>query len=369
MTILTKNKGYWKANDKYFDIKVNAILEAQSNSSDVSFHYNDDAWDRADWSIEPTQSLEELYLQRALDLRKKYKTLILRLSGGADSMNILRTFVDNNIKLDVIVLNGWCGLAGDLPTTHPGSAETIAITMPFLEKLRQQGTQFELLELDNSFLFTCIGDTPDWIFHINAPRFRMVEISAPRTVYHTALQKYNSADTCVITGLDKPWVWCRQNKIWYFSIPDWISVLSDPDHSLIIQEPFYWTADLPELIIKQCHVIKNWAKANPDKHHAKPGQNAFYIHDKKWVVPILYSKYYSFDPGSALPYLDVPLINNHGPYCGIIDYGIERMPIFNTHREGVQLADQLIQQRFKMQDSIFKDGLQQVYSKQRWLGR
>ncbi len=378
MTKLIKNKGYWQANGKYFDIKVNAILEAQSNNSDVTFHYNDQAWDQADWSVEPTQSLEELYLQRALALRKKYKTLILRLSGGADSMNIVRTFVDNNIKIDVIVINEWCGLNGDDPRTHPGSAEKIAITMPFLDSLRQQGVQFEQLELDNSYLFSCIENTAEWIFRINAPRFRMVEVSAPRTVLHDALQQYNSSDTCVITGLDKPRVWCVQDKLWYFSIPDLINVLSDPGHSLMVQEPFYWTADMPELVIKQCHVIKNWAKANETlaaKAQADQRKNnldksdSYHFYSKKWLVPLLYSKYYHFSPGDQLPYLNVSEIANHGPYCGVIDYGIERMPIFGTHLKGVQLADKLIETRFKRRDSIFQDGLKEIWTKRRWLGR
>ena len=366
---MIKNKGYWQANGKYFDIKVNAILEAQSNNSDVTFHYNDLAWDQANWSVEPTQSLEELYLQRALALRKKYKTLILRLSGGADSMNIVRTFVDNNIKIDVIVINEWCGLAGDDPKIHPGSAEKIAITMPFLDSLRQQGVQFEQLELDNSYLFSCIENTAEWIFHVNTPRFRMVEVSAPRTVLHEALQKYDSSDTCVITGLDKPWIWCVKDKIWYFSIPDWINVLSDPGHSLMVQEPFYWTADMPELVIKQCHVIKNWIKVNLDQLPNNSDKSNFYISDKKWFIPLLYSKYYNFAPGNQLPYLDVPLIANHGPYCGCIDYGIERMSIFTTHLKGVQLADELIETRFKRRDSIFEDGLKEIWTKRRWLGR
>jgi hypothetical protein len=371
MTDLIKNKGYWQANGKYFDIKVNAILEAQSTDSEVTFHYNDQAWDQADWTVEPESSLEDLYLQRARDLRSKYKTLILRFSGGADSMNILRTFVDNNIKIDVIVVNEYYGLNNDDRNTHPGSAEKLAITLPFLDNLQKQGVEFERLELDNSKLFNLLGQDPDWIFRFNMPRFRLVELSATRTVLHPELQKYNSPETCIITGIDKPSVFCKHDKMWYFVIRDSFPVLSDPSHSLMIQEPFYWTADLPELVIKQCHAIKNWATANPGKWptFGDPNNMERYTQKKKWLVPLLYPKYYNFEPGSDLPYLDIEGSSTEEPYDRFIDHGIERMPIFDVHLHGVQLADKLIHRRFKHAESIFQDGLRYNYSKKRWLGR
>jgi hypothetical protein len=378
MIDLIKDKGYWQANGKYFDIKMNAILEAQSTNSDVTFHYNDEAWDQADWTVEPEPSLDEFYLQRARDLRAKYKTLILRFSGGADSMNILRTFVDNNIKIDVIVVNEYFGLNKDDRNMHPGSAEKLAITLPCLDKLQQQGYVFERLELDNSKLFHLLGDDPDWIFRINTPRFRLVELSAPRTVLHPELQRYNSTDTCLITGLDKPHVFCKNEKVWYFLMPDYAQVLADPGHSLIVQEPFYWTADLPELVIKQCHVIKNYASAHIDQWPSA-GKNLKGTTSKKWVVPLLYPKYFNFKPGDPLPYFNIPVENDpgplgkvlrgFGPYCNMVDYGIERMPIYETHLRGVQLADRLMHRRFKAQESIFGDGVLASYSKKRWLGR
>ena len=368
---MIKNKGYWQANGKYFDIKVNAILEAQSTDSEVTFHYNDQAWDQADWTVEPKSSLEDLYLQRARDLRSKYKTLILRFSGGADSMNILRTFVDNNIKIDVIVVNEYYGLNNDDRNTHPGSAEKLAITLPFLDSLQKQGVEFERLELDNSKFFNLLGRDPDWIFRFNMPRFRLVELSAPRTVLHPELQKYNCPETCVITGMDKPSVFCTHEKIWEFKIPDLFSCLSDPGHSLMIQEPFYWTADLPELMIKQCHVIKNWAKVNPGKWPKYGDNNTTVRHTRKkeWLVPLIYPKYYNFEPGSKLPYLDIENPSCEEPYDRSVDHGLERMPVFNVHLQGVQLADKLIHRRFKNAESIFQDGLRYNYSKKRWLGR
>ena len=359
MTDLTVNKGYWQANGKQFDVKVNAILEAQSTDSEVTFHYNDQIWDQLDWAVEPKPSLEDLYLLRAQQLRDKYKTLILRFSGGADSMNILRTFVDNNIKIDVITVNEYTQITNSDRQTHPGSIEKIQVALPFLDQLQAQGVEFERLELDISEWFLLIGQTPDWIFKINCPRFHIYEIAAPRTVLHTALKKYDSPDTAVITGLDKPWISVYHDKIYTCAVPDIFPVMATPGLNQMIVEPFYWTADLPSLPCKQAHVVKKYYQSHKNV--------AIHSRMKQHVVPILYPKYFQFDSGDPLPYVNVR--HNNGPRCGIVDADIEKMPIFDAWQKGIDLADQLIDRRFKNLDSIWQDNLKVILSKQRWLGK
>lgn len=56
-----------------------------------------------DWSQEPSQSLDELYKNKATQLRDQYDYLILMYSGGSDSHQVFRTFLDNNIPLDVVI--------------------------------------------------------------------------------------------------------------------------------------------------------------------------------------------------------------------------------------------------------------------------
>ena len=55
-----------------------------------------------DWTVEPTETLVELYRQRALDLRSRYDQVIIWFSGGADSFNAIDSFVSNHIPLDTI---------------------------------------------------------------------------------------------------------------------------------------------------------------------------------------------------------------------------------------------------------------------------
>ena len=69
----------------------------------VSYHLFDSAYEALDWTAEPKSSLDELYKLRAWQIRDKYKYVVLAFSGGADSSNVLDTFIENNIPLDEIV--------------------------------------------------------------------------------------------------------------------------------------------------------------------------------------------------------------------------------------------------------------------------
>jgi hypothetical protein len=68
----------------------------------VSWHFHDDLFSAIDVSSLGKLSLKELYRQRALQLRDEYDYLILNYSGGSDSGYILKTFVENGIKLDQV---------------------------------------------------------------------------------------------------------------------------------------------------------------------------------------------------------------------------------------------------------------------------
>ena len=58
--------------------KFEALKKAHDKKiNDVKFHFHDDLFSQQDWTIEPPESLEELYRQRAEQLRNQYDYLIL----------------------------------------------------------------------------------------------------------------------------------------------------------------------------------------------------------------------------------------------------------------------------------------------------
>lgn len=100
-------QGVWEVQDSVFTKKYDALVYATSINAPVHFNFFDHIWDNFDTSVLGKIPLKELYTQRAEQLRDKYDYLILYYSGGSDSYNILRTFLDNGIKIDEICVK-WC---------------------------------------------------------------------------------------------------------------------------------------------------------------------------------------------------------------------------------------------------------------------
>jgi len=71
--------------------------------TDWHWNYNDEFFGQFDWSKEPKETINELYKQRALELREQYDYLALYYSGGHDSSNVLYAFLDNGIPIDEVV--------------------------------------------------------------------------------------------------------------------------------------------------------------------------------------------------------------------------------------------------------------------------
>jgi len=377
--MMEKNRGYWLIDDEYYTIKVNAIIAAQHRGlgpEAISFHYNDEWWDQVNWGVEPDESLQELYIQRARQLREKYETLILRYSGGSDSNNVLQTFIDNDIKLDVIAMNEW-HLAGTEPRLCAMNVERKLLAWPLLDQAIARGAKFEVITNDFSPTFgQAIGNDPAWIFDIDAPKFSSVDIANAQSMTTPEFDQWNSSTTGVIVGVDKPRIHLKEGKIWYFSMPDLLHTIFKPVNKMI-PEPFYWTADMPELVVKSCHVVKNYWRNHMDRFAGAIG-GVQSITGKPQLVPLIYPEYYGdLDPhAEKLPYWDHEIIirnytnnNSTAPRGTCADWQIHKSPHFATWKDGIDLADRLIERKFKNKDSIWENGLKTIYTKHRWLGR
>lgn len=379
-----KNQGYWSVQDQQFDNKVKAILFAQQNNldaTDINYHYNDFWWNQHDWSVEPSESLDEIYVRRARQLRKKYKTLILRYSGGADSYNILKTFVKNDIKIDIVSVNVW-KLGDPNNKIVPINIEKELLALPTLYELQSKGANFEIIISDQSELLSIIGSDPTWFLEFDTPRFSLIDLVAHRSCTTAEYKKFDSPDTCVILGVDKPQLKVRHNKIWYFEINDFLHTMHSKNATKMVHEPFYWTADMPEIPIKQSHEVKRFYKDNIDL--LSPGEDAtikYIVQTKTRLIPIIYPKWFGhLDPSAdKLPYYDMSddakewkkkhNLGNNAPRTGATDRIMHLSPYYDTWIKGIELADSMIDRRFKHTDSIMTGGLIERYSKKRWLGK
>lgn len=260
--------GYYQVGEHKFYSKLEAAHLRDSTSLPITWNFNELAFSACRWDIEPDQSLEELYRQRAQQLRDQYDYLVLWFSGGADSMNILDSFIDNDIKLDEVASYVNYEATGDRFNFLNGEIFNVAVPKIEQVKQKQPGIKHTILDLTKLTLdyFTAKETKFDWVYHINGyvnpncvskqdiklkvPEWRNMISSGKRV--------------CFIYGLDKPRVTGINGKF-YFRFVDFVDNAVTANVQMLnrpwdFDELFYWTADLPEIVIKQAHVVKRFLK-------------------------------------------------------------------------------------------------------------
>jgi hypothetical protein len=80
------------------------------------------------------------------------------------------------------------------------------------------------------------------------------------------LTMYDKGKTVgVIYGIDKPKLEYHNGKYYayFLDICPNVVVSEVADYTNITTELFYWTPDLPEIVVKQAHMIRRWLEINP----------------------------------------------------------------------------------------------------------
>jgi hypothetical protein len=260
--------GYYQVGKQFFNHKITALVEATKNNQPVQWHFHDQVWKDFDWRYNDSLSLDHWYKERAKQLREKYDYLILAFSGGRDSQNVLRSFVDNNIHLDEV----W----SDWPLSHthgkfdqnsqnksstnmPGEwtfairpeLDWLAKTHPAVKITITDSTQ----HLDDEDKEDSLLVTP-YAFYATIKRWKTVD-----GIIQQRNKKHNRV--AVIVAHEKPR---------YDIVNDYMSIyFSDQNFQLKSDnladgirnvEYFYWTPDLPELVRCQAHTILGHLRVN-----------------------------------------------------------------------------------------------------------
>jgi hypothetical protein len=126
--------------------KFEAWKLSGGDMANVRFIFNDDVFEKEDWTAEPAEDIYELYAQRAIQLRKDYDYLVLMYSGGIDSHVMLKTFLENNIQIDEI-----CTFSNTDVEEKTGklNQEVFNKAIPFVQTLdlKKLGTKFRHIDI------------------------------------------------------------------------------------------------------------------------------------------------------------------------------------------------------------------------------
>ena len=281
MDQFNKKLGYYKCGEKEFESKIQAFFYSLESKSQVEWIFNDAVFKSYDWKVEPTFTLDELYNQRARDLREKYDYLILCYSGGADSHNILMAFLRQGLVIDELLINtlekGWTkfiDVSGTNKDSKNTGAEHYLQTLPRLKELENQLPRTKITICDlTDFVFDYYSSEKQDLWFLNkkeslnplgASRFNFLHVPEVRK----RIDKQKSIG--VIIGIDKPKCIIHHEKFYtrftdrtanIISITDYFT-----DYDNTTAEFFYWSPDAVPLLIKQAHVLKKWVEANTHLH-------------------------------------------------------------------------------------------------------
>lgn len=252
-------KVYWEIEGNHFHNKLRALRHLKSKGlglESLRFRLFDEAFSAVDWTQEPAESLDALMLKRARQLRHSYDYLRIWYSGGADSHTFLKVFVDNDIQMDEILVYR-CNPVSRFNDID--NSEVNDIALPYLREIADQlpHTKIRILDVGTDAYLRFYQD--GWLENFNVSRFRPYSRAS---LYHLFPDLAEPAERgfkhCDVIGKDKPRLTFVDGK-YYSTIWDgaFASVVGDP-----FVEYFFITDALPQLHVKQCHIVKRWHKEN-----------------------------------------------------------------------------------------------------------
>lgn len=257
--------GYYLVNGKQYFNKIEAVLEAQKTLADITWNFHKDSFDKIDWTVEPNFSLDMMYKMRAQQIRDEYDYVVVTCSGGADSTNVIKSFLNNGIHIDEIVagapmsgLNNWNWNDSDSSVENTIS-ETKYALFPLLNEIK---TNFPNIKINIHDYFEDILnlETDKWIYDCLDWVNPVVNSKASLDKFkHLVNLAESGKRIAVVWGIDKPILRYGENGDLYSLISD----LAINNAHLPFKRPysnvdrilFYWTPDFPQLLVKQSHVV------------------------------------------------------------------------------------------------------------------
>jgi hypothetical protein len=256
---------YTVGNEKFYN-KIHAMFRAQQLNTEPEWNFNDEVFSKFDWTVEPTESLDELYAIRARQIREKYDYVLMFVSGGADSTNMVFAFLDNGLHIDEIVasapisgLRDWDRNSVKDSSVENTIEETFLTQIPFLQKIQKNYPRIKVT-LHDYFEDMLAYKQDDWLL-------KGTDWMHPSMAGRYNLDRYlhlkriaeSGKKIAVVQGLDKPQM---------AKLPNCMAIIMQDTtynnkydsikHPNTFPVFFYHSPDLPQLIIKQAHVTARY---------------------------------------------------------------------------------------------------------------
>jgi len=243
--MLHTNKWYWRCNGKNFYRKIGAIAENLETKHAITFEIPE-TYTANSMCVEPSESWDQIMLERALEIRLNYDYINFFYSGGCDSEAILSTFIKNNIYINEITVYG-CGL-GEADHESQAALNNLKAIQHIIPntKITKKYTKIQdtkTIYSDDKSMYAYNGSLPHTV--------RLIECSENNAVLNTTDNVVN------ILGKEKPTLVYINNKWYTFYLDNCVDPRPWNDHNSI-----YFYSDSIKVHAKQCHMLKNYILNN-----------------------------------------------------------------------------------------------------------
>lgn len=274
---MNKKLGYYTCNNVEFSSKIEACIYATKMKQPLKWHFNNTEFNSYNWQHEPELTLDQLYNQRARQIRETYDYVIISFSGGADSNNILESFLRQGLFVDEILVNTMEGrdrltvVDPNIKSAWNAGAEHRLQTVPRLQYIKDKSPNTKINVLDMSaHVFESLekADDSSWILH----KREMLNVGAvTRYNYAHFKEIKNQFDKdkkiALVVGVDKPRGLIFDNEFSIAFDDRAANVVTAQEHldeyPNAVVENFYWAPESIPMLIKQGHVLKKWLEVNP----------------------------------------------------------------------------------------------------------
>lgn len=280
--MINKKLGFYTCGKEIFDSKIKACFRSLETKQEIKWNFNDEVFSKYDWTQEPTETLDQLYDQRSRQIRSQYDYIVLSYSGGADSHNILMSFVRQGLHIDEIVVNNmekanlkFTDINHNNISSKNAGAEFYLQTMPRLKEIAAliPKTKINIMDLSDH-LFDSMNQYNDasWVMD-KREGLNPANVTRFNYLYFADLRKQFDKDKkiAMVIGVDKPRSYVKNNVLHMRFTDRAANMITIAEHMKeypnSVVEYFYWSPDAVPILIKQAHIIKHWLRVNPHMLH------------------------------------------------------------------------------------------------------
>ena len=249
---------------------LDKIIENKDYSPNVSLYFSDDVYSKIDWTIEPTQTLDQLYMMRAKQIRETYDYVLVFLSGGVDSVAIIDAFLKANLHIDEVVTTFPTRYSSQLPKLENPESHPLGIlleyehaALPVLQEISIKSPKTKITSCDISDWFdekhnndNFMADNSEFI--ITRQMFQILTIAYHVEYLDKKMSDMGQQKIAAVWGSDKPNFYEHKNKLYFHFIDigrlvPGMYAQTATNYDLVM---FFWSRQFPLIPIKQGHIFK-----------------------------------------------------------------------------------------------------------------